>query len=199
MRKLQNLTIIFIVLTVIGLWGFQTSCTKVDETVLLALDTLDRKIEAAEQVLSVDFPTIANRKELIDAHLRLVRMYYTDEMLPELSMMLAKYKGVGKLYGRFTGEYGDVFNEHKALQKQAQDLRKGVQKGTVSRTDFSSYYRKELADAEKNLDDARRICGNIPSVEPDYQRISTRVQNELDHLAESNEELAKALEQLAAP
>lgn len=193
------MTFIFLSVTLFGLLGFQTSCNRADETVMLALDTLDRKIAATEQLLSLDYSTIANRKELIDAHIRLVRTYYTEEMSPELGMMMAKYKGVGKLYGRFTNSYGDIFNEHKALQKQAADLRNSVRKGKVSRTDFGTYYRKELSDAEKNLSDARKICENIPSVEPDYQRISTRIQNELEHLAESNSDLAKALESLAAP
>ena len=176
---LLGLTLITIVLTT----TVQTGCNTVDEAYLSRLDTLDYKLNQTEQYLSIDFATIDNRAESIDRELRYMAKYYDKTYSESLGNNLTKYKGIKKNYAHFVKEYPKLFNEMKSLQKQAKDLRISVSNGTVSKEKFKSFYQTELSDTEANRKYAEKLSLSIHALEPEYQRISTIVQQELQRIA----------------
>lgn len=196
MIKKSQLTILSIVTTMLLVFTFNSGCNKTDPAVTRALDSLDRTIAQTEDLLTLDFNTIMNRKSLILMHISMMKQYCTEEIPEELALMMIKYKGISKTYGRYVEKYPGVYNEHQELKKQAADLRTSITKREIERDAFSEYYKKEMDDAQSNLEEARKICGVIPSLEPDYQRISRRVQSELLNIAENNDELKAKLESL---
>lgn len=157
------------------------------------MDRLDNQLIKTESLMAIDFSTIDNRLQLIDFHLRMVRRYYSEDMSPDMGMKLSKYKGVGKVYKRFVGEYSNVLNEHKSIVKQAQDLRSSMNNFEIKRDQFKEYFEIEMAAAEKNHQDVTKVCGAVPQVEPEYQRLSVYAQNILDEMAESIPELKRAI------
>lgn len=194
MFKRPQTTLIAALAAFLLILSIETGCNKTDPAVTRSLDSLDRTLAQTEELLTIDFNTIMNRKGLISSHITLMKNYYPEQMPQELPLMMIKYKGVLKTYKRYLEKYPDIYNEHQALKKQAADLRKSITKGNIDRDDFSQFYKKEMDDAQANLEAARKICGVIPSLEPDYQRISRRVQSELLNIAQDNEELAEKLE-----
>jgi len=198
MIKKSQLTLLGAVSAFVFVFTFHSGCTKTDPAVTRALDSLDRTIAQTEAVLTLDFNTIMNRKTLILQHISMMKQYYIQEIPEELALMMVKYKGISKTYGRYLNQYPDIYNEHQELKKQASDLRTSVTKGEIDRDSFSTYFKKEMDDAQGNLDAARKVCGVIPSLEPDYQRISRRVQTELMNIAENNDQLKERLESMMA-
>lgn len=176
---LLGLTLITIVLTL----SVQTGCNAVDAEYLMRLDSLDQTIVETEKHLSIDFSTISNREEAITRELQYMNKYYDRIFTEELGNNLTKYKGIKKTYAHFLNEYPNLFNEMKALQKQARDLRESVNKNELSKEAFKKYYHTEMADATSNNAFAEKLSLSIHALEPEYQRISALIQQEVSSLA----------------
>lgn len=176
---LLGLTLITIVLT----FSFQTGCNTVDEAYLSRLYTLDQTIALTEKHLSIDFSTISNRTESIERELLYMNKYYDQTYTESLGNNLTKYKGIKKTYVHFLKTYPTLFNEMKSLQKQAIDLRSSVKKGAISKDQFKAYYQSEMTDAINNNEFAKKLSLSIHGLEPEYQRISGLVNQELTRIA----------------
>jgi len=194
MLRLQNISVYFLYFVFALSLIQHSSCTSVDPTVQRALDSLDAQLIETEQLLAIDYSTIENRKDLISFQLRIAKRFYTEEMSPEVGMNFAKYKGVLKVYSKFVEGYGFVLEEHKALVKQARDLRASMENFELQRSKFKEYYESEKAAAIKNHEKVERVCSAVPKVEPEYQRLSKKITLELYRLAEGNTDLSEALE-----
>ena len=117
-----------------------------------------------------------------------MRKFYDKTYTQELGNNLTKYKGIRKTYTNFLKNYPVVFNEMKSLKKQATDLRTSVNKGELDKESFKQYYQTELNDIDNNLAFSERLSKSIHALEPEYQRISAIVLNELKLLAQTNPE-----------
>lgn len=180
---------------VVSFTFFTSGCNSAsNEAYFLRLDTLDNKLTETREFLSIDVATIHSRNELIFNHLSYVDQFYKGEMPEEFGNGLAKYKGIKKNYAHFLKEYEKQFNEMKSLEKQAADLRKAVENKELSKEKFKEYYATELHDVEANRRDAEILNKTIMSLEPDYQRLSKMINDELVRLSLENPKLKAYLE-----
>ena len=191
MTKRSGITILLTgILLIAGL--FTPSCNSIDEGYIVRLDSLDQMHLETEQFLTLDMVTIEARKQLIFDHLRLMRQYY-DGQDQTMGRNLTKYKGILKSYTRYLGKHAAAQEEHIALKKQAEDLRTSVLNKEISKAEFKSYYSTEFKDSEINHGEAKVIFEALHSIEPEYQRISRHVSEELHRIAQSDTALAQIL------
>jgi len=171
-----------------------TSCNHIDERYFLMLDSQDLRLKETRELLEVDFVTIQTRKDLIEDHLRLIRVHLKDTINADFGTQLSKYKGLKKVYQRFLSDFTACAEETSVLEKQAGDLRTAVVEREISKEEFKVFYQKEKDDALNNLNRSKNIVEPIFAVEPDYQRISRMVDEKLKAMAESDTTLAKSLD-----
>lgn len=153
------------------------------------LDSLDHHLAETENLLDIDHQTIASRTELIETHLRLIKMHLNEQITGEFGMQLTKYKGVKKVYSRFLSDYDDCKHESSALRTQANNLRLAVGQRQIEKDSFKVYYAREKMDAMNNLNKARKLIQPLHAVEPDYQRISILVDEKLNTMAKTDSTL----------
>ena len=192
-KSKKELVLTFSIITLFFTSIFQTGCNSVSEKYSTRLDTLDMKLQLNAELLSIDFTTIENREKTIIKQLRYMRKYYNKTYTQELGNNLTKYKGIRKTYSNFIKNYPVVFNEMKALEKQAADLRESVSNNDLDKSTFKQYYQTELTDINNNLAFSERINKSIHALEPEYQRISNSVSNVLKEFAQSNLEFSQEL------
>jgi hypothetical protein len=173
-----------------------SSCKEDKSPYILRLDSLDAMLSETAQYLMIDYATITSRKEMIYNQMRYIDQFYTDTMSEEFAHSLSKYKGIRKAYGRFINEYPKAFDEMKELENQAQKLRESVNKDELTKEEFKTYYQQEFMDIDFNRNRAKILAENIHSLEPDYQRISRVMTEELDRIALTNDKLHGYLESL---
>ncbi len=197
-KSKKEVVLTFSIITIFFTSMFQTSCNSVSEEYTTRLDTLDQKLKINAELLSIDFATIETREKAIIKELRYMRKYYDQTYSQELGNNLTKYKGIRKAYSNFIKNYPIVFNEMKALEKQAVDLRISVNNNDIDKPAFKQYYQTELTDVNNNLAFSERITQSIHALEPEYQRISDSVRNVLRELADSNPEFRQEIERDSA-
>lgn len=174
-------------------------CNSVEEGYTTRLDTLDQMLDETSALLQIDFSTIEERKNLIFDHLRYVDQFYDQEMSLEFANGLSKYKGIKKAYTHFTKEYHKIVDRTNVLKKQASDLRTSVEKKELTKEEFKKFYAQEKHNIMENKTDAEHLSSTVLSLEPEYQRISRMVYDELKRIAESNDTLSGYLKNIYEP
>jgi hypothetical protein len=194
--KRQNSAIILVIVIFISGFVFATGgCNSIDSRYFTMLDSLDGRLQQTSNLLEIDYQTIKVRQELIDDHLRLIKTYVNDTISADLGMQLTKYKGIKKVYGKFLSEYSACHKEYESLVVQSKNLRTAVQRREITKEDFKIYYLKEKNDGIDNFHRAQKLIQPIHSVEPDYQRISSLVDEKLNTMAKTNPALAQVLKE----
>lgn len=194
MFKLQNLSfLISFFLMFINLFTV-SSCKENNEARAQAIDTLKMVLHQTELALEIDYPTIANRKKLIESHRRWVDRFYKKDMAPEVGMMLAKYKGIQKVYGQFVDNFESTAKTYMSLVKEVEHLQEQGKDGNISNSKFKESYVDLKERIGANYKQAQFISSNVLILEPDYQRISSRMDSELRMIAESDTLLKRILD-----
>jgi hypothetical protein len=160
----------------------------------MAIDTLQMVLHQTELALEIDYPTIANRKKLIESHRRWVDRFYKKEMAPEVGMMLAKYKGIQKVYGQFIDNFESTAKTYMSLVKEVEHLEEQDRAGNLSSAKFKERFADLKLRIGENYKQAQFISSNVLMLEPDYQRISSRIDSELKMIAESDTLLKRILD-----
>lgn len=199
MTGTRQLTIIAVFYILFAIGSLNVSCTKIDARYFEKLDSLDMKIKQSEMALNIDTKTLSNREKLIFDHLRYINKFYdtTTLMTSDFSTDLAKYKAIKKNYTSFLKNYDNAVKQTKTLKSQAADLRKSVESGEMSKTDFKKYFALEMQNAETALRDATDLNQSIYGFEPEFQRISYEVEKVLNEIASKNPLLKSYLNQQA--
>jgi hypothetical protein len=182
-KSKKGIVLVIGVITILLTLFSQNGCNDIDEAYISRLDSLDNALFMTEKYLSIDYATIHSREESIAKDLKHINKYYDKTLTESFGNNLTKYKGIKKSYTNFLNLYPGLFDEMKSLKKQAADLRISVTKGDINKEDFKKFYRVEKKDISDNQQFAKNLSQSIHALEPEYQRLSRAIEEELNRIA----------------
>lgn len=154
------------------------SCGSVNRQQELAkIDTLQSWIQQAKERLILEEKIFAERKDTIEQRMKFIQKNYTDTVDWELQMLMTDYRGFHRAYRSFTKSYPQLKKENELHTQRIENLKKDVLEGNVSSEQFNEYYKKEKPIIKKHRDEVKETVGNILSMEPDYKRINSKIED----------------------
>lgn len=163
-----------------------------------AIDSLALKNKKALDYIKIDLITINERCTEMKGQLAVLEKIKPDSSGLEFAINFEKYKGIYKVYNRFIENYDVIFNRVRFNEKQLSTLKNSVMDEKITGSDFKLALQKEKRNVDENLANAEIFGGRISQLEPDYQRLSSYFDAQVEGLLKQFPEL-KALIGNAAP
>jgi hypothetical protein len=112
------------------------------------VDSLQQQLMQIKMTLDkVDVNDISERKDFIEAELRIIQMYGDSALMnSELQKSVEEYRALFKIYKNFLMYCKPIIMETEELFVQMKTLKKSVQKGIYPKEEFKTYYKQESED-----------------------------------------------------
>lgn len=189
---MRNLKICFLsVFSIYLLSAFFGSCQPKYAVELNEIDSLIVKNKKAMDYLSVDLMTINERRLEIERHLSVLVRIQTDSSSEDFALNYEKYKGILKVYNKFIQNYDVIFGKIKHNEKQLSSLKNSVLDEKIKGYEFKIALQKETENVNDNLINAETIGHRIFQLEPDYQRLSSYFEPQVENLLKQFPELGQ--------
>ena len=192
MRTLK--TSVLIISSFIAMIFIMQSCKNKYAVEVAAIDSLIAKNKKTMDYIQIDLITINERRTEMKGQIAILNQIKPDTSGLEFTMNLDKYKGILKVYTRFIENYDVIFNKVRLNDKQLSMLKNSVIDEKISGSDFKLAMNKEKAAIEDNLINAQTFGGRISQLEPDYQRLSSYFDTQIEGLIKQFPELKKVLD-----
>jgi hypothetical protein len=193
MRTLK--TSVLIISSFIAMIFIMQSCKNKYAVEVAAIDSLIAKNKKTMDYIQIDLITINERRTEMKGQIAVLNQIKPDTSGLEFTMNLDKYKGIFKVYTRFIENYDVIFNKVRLNEKQLSTLKNSVIDEKISGSDFKLAMNKEKAAIEDNLINAQTFGGRISQLEPDYQRLSSYFDTQIEGLIKQFPELKKVLDE----
>ena len=192
MRTLK--TSVLIISSFIAMIFIMQSCKNKYAVEVAAIDSLIAKNKKTMDYIQIDLITINERRTEMKGQIAVLNQIKPDTSGLEFTMNLDKYKVILKVYTRFIENYDVIFNKVRLNEKQLSMLKNSVIDEKISGSDFKLAMNKEKAAIEDNLINAQTFGGRISQLEPDYQRLSSYFDTQIEGLIKQFPELKKVLD-----
>jgi hypothetical protein len=129
----------------------QYSCQQVSgeqDKALQFVDSLHQQLIQIKTTLDkVDVNDISERKDFVEAELRIIQMYGDTALFSsELQKSVEEYRALFKIYKNFLMYCKPIIMETEELFVQMKTLKRSVQKGIYPKEEFKTYYKQESED-----------------------------------------------------
>lgn len=192
MRILKTPVLIFI--SFIAMIFIMQSCLKKHAVEASAIDSLIAKNKKTMDYIQIDLITINERRNEMKAQIAVLQKIKPDTSGLEFSINFEKYKGIYKVYNLFIENYDVIFNRVRDNEKQLSSLKNSLMDDKISGFDFKLAMNKEKGNVDTNLKNAETFGGRITQLEPDYQRLSSYFDEQVEGLIKQFPELKAVLE-----
>ncbi len=154
-----------------------------------SIDSLSVKNEKALNYLKIDLVTINERKNEMKAQIAVLEKIKPDSSGMEFLMNFDKYKGIYKMYSRFIENYDLIFSRVRFNKKQLNNLKNSLMDEKLTGNEYKLALAKETENVNQNLANAETFGQRIFQLEPDYQRLSSYFDAQVETLIKQFPEL----------
>ena len=192
MRILKTPIPIFI--SLLAMIFIMQSCQKKHTVEAAAIDSLIMKNKKTMDYIQIDLITINERRNEMKGQIAVLQKIKPDTSGLEFAINFEKYKGIYKVYNLFIENFDVIFNKVKENEKQLSNLKNSLMDDKISGFDFKLAMNKERGNVDSNLKNAETFGGRITQLEPDYQRLSSYFDKQVEGLIKQFPELKSVLE-----